>query len=136
VDFGKVVHYYFDKLTLDREPTFEGEKFCKLRHEPHEVDPKSDPTLRSKPYLLAIDDPAMRTHIQNEIILNPTKEKSRFSIGKHKNRDIQLNLGAVSNYHCSLEHHPSKGWILHENNKQAQYGMSTNGTYLFMKTVE
>ncbi len=135
VDFGKVVHYYVDKVCVQKQLKLNDDKFYQLHETPYEID-DGEAMLRSRPYLLAIDDPTMKSNIQNEILLTPTPDKARFTIGKHRNRDIQINLGAVSNYHASFEYEANKGWCIHENKKQAQYGLSTNGTYLFLKTVE
>jgi len=142
VDFGKVVHYYFNKVVhevVPHELTQGSEErfFQKTKADKADIEVEEDDKAMSRlrPYQVTVDDPKQKQNILNEIIFETTSERKHFSVGKHKNRQAHLNLAAVSNFHCTIEYDRPQGWFIHENNKPSKYDMSTNGTFLFMKNV-
>jgi hypothetical protein len=55
------------------------------------------------------------------------------SIGRSGKRDIQLKLKAISADHCSISYTSEKGWTITERGKSK---VSSNGTYMFMKSAD
>lgn len=139
IDFGKVVHYYFNKVVHEELPSAKPSArfFQKSKADPEAIEVEADDKAmaRLRPYQVTVDDPKQRQNILNEIIFETTAERKHFSVGKHKNRQAHLNLAAVSNFHCTVEYEKKLGWHVHENGKPSKYDMSTNGTFLFLKNV-
>lgn len=69
-------------------------------------------------------------HKQNEILLEAL-DKNVFAIGRSTRRDVCIKLKAVSADHCAVAYDDTKGWSISEKGKDK---MSSNGTFVFMKT--
>ena len=93
------------------------------------VEDEDEPNLRARPFWVAPNEDPDK--IQQEINVtvdakNPNKE---FQVGKNRNNDILIKLQAVSGSHSCIGYTESKGWTVKDNH-------STNGTYVFMKTMQ
>lgn len=93
------------------------------------VEPEEDPVLRARPTWVSQDE--NKDLIQNEILITVDEGKNQFTLGRSVKRDIEIKLKAVSADHCSITYADSKGWTIHENNKEKP---SSNGTFVFMKS--
>jgi len=134
VDFGKVVHYHFDKLTHSVPPTCgSGQDFRLMRENSknYEVDTDDFPYLRARPVWVTPDESP--ESIQNEINLFADGKKECFTIGRSSKREILLKMKSISGEHCAISYSPEKGWFVTE---RAKNKLSSNGTYLFLKTHE
>ena len=69
--------------------------------------------------------------VQKELIIEATKEKSIFSIGRSARNDIQIDLKELSSNHCSIEYSQIQGWTISEKDCPRP---SSNGTFVFMKS--
>ena len=89
------------------------------------------PHLRARPTWVSADE--YIENIQNEITLMADGEKKENSLGRSAKRDIQIKLKAVSADHCQIKYNVDKGWTISERGKDKP---SSNGTYVFMKTLK
>jgi pSer/pThr/pTyr-binding forkhead associated (FHA) protein len=69
--------------------------------------------------------------VPKELILEATKEKTRFKIGRSAKNDGSVNLKELSSEHCTIEYSETVGWVLTENYNERP---SSNGTSVFMKS--
>jgi len=133
VDFGKVVHYHFDKVSHMQKPTQKpspGFYIMKPSSDDYKLEEEQcdPPTLRARPTWVSSDE--NKENIQKEIILEAYSQNF-FSIGRSKKREVQINLKAVSADHCNITYASDKGWFISEKGKDK---MSANGTFVFMKS--
>ena len=100
IDFGKVVHYLFDKAVHTQEPTQdETDNFLIImKSKNYDVDNEDDPHLRAKHTWLSSDENV--GDIQNEILIYADGSKNVKSIGRSVKSDIQIKVKAISAMHC------------------------------------
>ena len=135
IDLGKVVHYHFDKVTHQKEPSQQpSPAFYIMRptaddYKVEEEDTQDPPTLRARPTWVSSDED--NNLIQKEIILEAFQQ-NYFSIGRSMKREVQIKLKAVSADHCNITYTAEKGWFISEKGKDK---LSSNGTLVFMKSA-
>ena len=131
VDLGKVVHYHFDKVLHNAQPSRAAEDgFYILRPDrEYEIDNEDFPYLRARPVWVSQDENV--DNIQNEIHVTADGQKQVNTVGRSMKRDIQIKLKAVSADHCAIQYRPAEGWTITEKGKEKS---SSNGTYIFLKS--
>jgi hypothetical protein len=102
VDIGKIVHYNFDKLTYQKEPTQKNDSnlisIKEQKNKKFEIDQDDFPYLRARPTWVSPEESEIS--VQHEINIFAEGMKSIQTIGRSQKKDIQIKLKAVSGDHC------------------------------------
>lgn len=132
VDFGKVVHYHFNKVTHKHTPTQSpSSHFFKLFENNDyavEMDENEPPVVRARSTWVSNDE--NKELIQKEILLE-AYDQNLFQVGRSSKRQVHIKLKAVSADHCAIAYDNAKGWSINEKGKDK---LSSNGTFVFMKS--